>query len=70
VISWKRARAVQVDSVTWIKPNLLEVIARDLGGWIVTKASGAFPDEWNPGMGETEQREKQRSKRTSPEEQN
>jgi len=54
------ARAVQVDSVTWIQPKLLEVIARDLGGWVVTKAAGAFPDEWHPGMGDTEQRERQK----------
>jgi len=48
------ARAVQVDSVTWIQPNILEVIARDLGGLVVTREAGAFPDEWHPGMGETE----------------
>jgi dihydroorotate dehydrogenase (NAD+) catalytic subunit len=48
------ARAVQVDSVTWIQPNLLELIARDLGGLVVTREAGAMPDEWHPGMGETE----------------
>lgn len=52
------ARAVQVDSVTWIQPQMLELIARDLGGWVLTKPSGAFPDEWYPGMGETDRRAK------------
>lgn len=53
------AKAVQVDSVTWIRPNLLERVARDLGGWIVTRAAGAFPDEWHPDMGDTEHAERQ-----------
>lgn len=48
------ARAVQVDSATWIKPELLEIIARDLGSATVTRPSGAFPDEWYFGMGDTE----------------
>jgi dihydroorotate dehydrogenase (NAD+) catalytic subunit len=56
------ARAVQVDSVTWLRPNLLEVIARDLGGWVVTRESGAFPDEWHPGMGDTEREAKRKAK--------
>lgn len=51
------AVAVQVDSVAWIQPNLLERIARDLGGNLVTRASDAFPDEWHPDMGDTEFRE-------------
>ena len=59
------ARAVQVDSVTWIQPQLLETIARDLGGWIVTRATGAFPDEWHPGMGDTEREERQRQQQSS-----
>lgn len=44
------AVAVQVDSVTWIQPRLLERIARDLGGAIKTRASDAYPDEWSPDM--------------------
>lgn len=48
------AVAVQVDSVTWLRPGELEVIARDLGGWIVTRQVGALPDEWHRGMGDTE----------------
>jgi dihydroorotate dehydrogenase (NAD+) catalytic subunit len=47
------AVAVQVDSVTWINPKMLEIIARDLGGMVVTREAGAFPDEWYPGMGTT-----------------
>jgi dihydroorotate dehydrogenase len=42
------ATAVQVDSVTWVEPKMLEIIARDLGGLVLTRASGAFPDEWDP----------------------
>ena len=56
------ARAVQVDSVTWIQPNILELIARDLGGLVVTRQAGAFPDEWHPGMGETERQARQQQK--------
>ena len=48
------ARAVQVDSATWIKPQILETIARDLGEGIVTRQAGALPDEWHEGMGDTE----------------
>lgn len=51
------AVAVQVDTVTWVKPKLLETISRDLGGWIVTRESGALPDEWHEGMGDTEAEE-------------
>jgi dihydroorotate dehydrogenase (NAD+) catalytic subunit len=47
------AVAVQVDSVAWINPKMLEVIGRDLGGLVVTRESGAYPDEWYPGMGNT-----------------
>jgi dihydroorotate dehydrogenase (NAD+) catalytic subunit len=50
------AVAVQVDSATWINPKLLEHIARDLGGLVITQPAGALPDEWHPGMGETERR--------------
>lgn len=52
------ARAVQVDTLTWIHPHMLEHIARDLGGWIVTRESGALPDEWHPAMTDTEKRRK------------
>ncbi len=48
------ATAVQVDSVIWIKPRMLERIARDLSGKLVTKAADAFADEWHPDMGDTE----------------
>ncbi|MDZ4671881.1 MAG: hypothetical protein SH821_13500 [Phototrophicales bacterium] len=52
------AKAVQVDTLTWIQPHLLEHIARDLGGWIVTRENGALPDEWHPSMGDTEKKRK------------
>jgi dihydroorotate dehydrogenase (NAD+) catalytic subunit len=57
------ARAVQVDTVTWVQPSLLEVIARDLGGLVVTRASGALGDEWHAGMGETERHQIEEEKR-------
>lgn len=52
------ARAVQVDSVTWIDPKMLEWIARDLGGLVLTRQAGALGDEWHPGIGITETRHK------------
>lgn len=45
------ARAVQVDSVTWVQPRMLEIIARDLGGLVVTREMGALRDEWYTGIG-------------------
>jgi dihydroorotate dehydrogenase (NAD+) catalytic subunit len=50
------ACAVQVDTVTWIQPKMLEYIARDLGTGIVTRRAGALGDEWHPGMGDTERK--------------
>jgi dihydroorotate dehydrogenase (NAD+) catalytic subunit len=50
------ARAVQVDTAVWVQPKLIEYIARDLGGLVVTRTVGALPDEWHPGMGETERK--------------
>jgi dihydroorotate dehydrogenase (NAD+) catalytic subunit len=50
------AVAVQVDSVTWIQSNIVERIARDLSGGLVTRVSGAFADEWHADMGDTERR--------------
>lgn len=55
------AVAVQVDSAIWRSPKELEIIARDLGGYIVTRHSDAFPDEWHRGMGDTE-KDKHRKK--------
>lgn len=54
------ARAVQVDSVTWIQPKMLEYIARDLGEGIATRKSDALADEWHIGMGDTEKRAKEK----------
>ncbi|WP_119065310.1 dihydroorotate dehydrogenase [Aggregatilinea lenta] len=47
------ASAVQVDTLTWVQPKQLEVIARNLGGLELTRASGALADEWEPGIGDT-----------------
>ncbi len=47
------ARAVQVDSVTWVRPDMTEIIARNLGGLELTRVAGALADEWHPGLGET-----------------
>lgn len=62
------ARAVQVDTVTWINPKILEVIARDLGGLVLTRASDAFPDEWHPGIGQTDMDAFKRQFETRPDE--
>ncbi|MEP7286781.1 MAG: HisA/HisF-related TIM barrel protein [Chloroflexota bacterium] len=47
------AVAVMVDSVAWIRPDMVEIIARNLGGLELTRAIGAMEDEWRPGIGET-----------------
>lgn len=47
------AVAVQVDTVTWTQPRMVEIIARNLGGLELTRAAGALADEWEPGMGHT-----------------
>ena len=57
------AKAVQVDTVTWIQPKQLEYIARDLGGLVLTREAGAFGDEWHPGFGETERKAREEAKR-------
>lgn len=38
------AAAVQVDSVTWVMPKMLEAIARDLGGLQVTQPNRSISD--------------------------
>lgn len=48
------ARAIQVDTLTWIAPRLVEIIARNLGGEELTRAHDALPDEWQPGIGKTQ----------------
>lgn len=58
------ARAVQVDAVTWVQPKMLEYIARDLGGLVITRRAGALGDEWHPGMGETERKAREAAART------
>lgn len=47
------AKAVQLDAVVWIRPHMVEIIARDLGGLEYTRPAGAMADEWFPGYGET-----------------
>jgi dihydroorotate dehydrogenase (NAD+) catalytic subunit len=44
------AACVQLDSVAWIRPDMVERIARDLGGLDLTRQQGAFPDEWGGGV--------------------
>lgn len=61
------ARAIQVDTLTWIQPKMLEYIARDLGGLVITRASGALADEWHPGMGDTERKAREDAKRKEDE---
>lgn len=51
------ARAVQLDSVIWSRPEQAEIIARDLGGLQLTREAGAFPDEWFPGIGDTHKKQ-------------
>ncbi|MBE2184425.1 MAG: hypothetical protein IAE89_13430 [Anaerolineae bacterium] len=52
------AVAVQIDSLAWARPTQVEMIARDLGGLVSTQPAGAFPDEWYPGMSDSEPRGK------------
>jgi dihydroorotate dehydrogenase (NAD+) catalytic subunit len=52
------ANAIQVDSAVWIRPEILNLIASDLGGMTVTQPSGALADEWHTGMTDTERASK------------
>ncbi len=47
------AVAIQVDSVAWVRPDMVEIITRNLGGLELTRKAGAMADEWHPGLGET-----------------
>jgi dihydroorotate dehydrogenase (NAD+) catalytic subunit len=58
------AVAVQVDTVTWVQPRMIEVIARNLGGLELTRTTGALADEWEPGIGHTTMTE--RGERLNP----
>ncbi len=60
------AVAVQVDTVTWVQPHMLEIIARNLGGLELTRVAGALPDEWQPGMGNTMRLLRQRRAAPTP----
>jgi dihydroorotate dehydrogenase (NAD+) catalytic subunit len=48
------AVAVQVDSVTWALPRMIEIIGRDLAGLVLTREQGALGDEWFTGIGHTD----------------
>jgi dihydroorotate dehydrogenase (NAD+) catalytic subunit len=61
------ARAVQVDTVTWVDPKMLEWIARDLGGLVLTRQAGALGDEWHPGIGITEKQAREDAQHKSAE---
>ncbi len=60
------AVAVQVGTVAWVQPRMLEIIARNLGGLELTRANGALADEWEPGLGQTMLRERQRRQPPPP----
>lgn len=47
------ATAVQVDTLLWVAPSEVEIIARNLGGLELTREVGALYDEWEPGLGKT-----------------
>lgn len=47
------AVAVQVGGVNWVLPRMIEIIARDLGGLVLTREQGALADEWFTGIGMT-----------------
>jgi dihydroorotate dehydrogenase (NAD+) catalytic subunit len=57
------AAAVQVDSVTWVLPRMIEIIGRDLGGLVLTREQGALGDEWFTGIGMTDKVAAQRRRR-------
>ena len=54
------AKAVQIDTLLWVQPSLVEIIARNLGGLELTRAIGALADEWEPGLGKTQMMKRQR----------
>jgi len=57
------AVAVQVDSVTWVLPRMIEIIGRDLAGLVLTREQGALGDEWFTGIGQTDVLRAQRRRR-------
>lgn len=54
------AKAVQIDTLLWVQPSLVEIIARNLGGLELTREIGALADEWEPGLGKTQMMKRQR----------
>ncbi len=49
------AKAVQLDSVVWARPEMVAAIANALNGAELTRMAGALADEWRP-LGETAER--------------
>jgi dihydroorotate dehydrogenase (NAD+) catalytic subunit len=49
------ARAVQLDSVVWARPEMVIAIAKAFSGGELTRMSGALADEWRP-LGEPAER--------------
>lgn len=49
------AKAVQLDSVVWARPEMVAAIANALNGAELTRMAGALADEWHP-LGETAER--------------
>lgn len=49
------AQAVQLDSVVWVRPEMVAAIANVLSGAELTRMAGALADEWRP-LGETAER--------------
>lgn len=60
------ARAVQIDTLLWVQPSLVEIIARNVGGLELTRVTGALADEWEPGLGKTQMMKRQRPASSPP----
>jgi dihydroorotate dehydrogenase (NAD+) catalytic subunit len=52
------ANGVQLDAAMWVKPKLLEIIAKDLAGYVFTRETDALPDEWSETLSLTTQSKK------------
>jgi dihydroorotate dehydrogenase (NAD+) catalytic subunit len=60
------AVAVQIDTLTWVQPSMVEIIARNLGGLELTRQMGALADEWEPGLGKTQMMKRRRPRQSTP----
>jgi dihydroorotate dehydrogenase (NAD+) catalytic subunit len=61
------AVAVQLDTIVWVNPRMAEIIARNLGGLELTRTAGALSDEWEPGLGQTQQMQRRGQPTNLPE---